>query len=101
MVADVLKLSRVNLYQNFKEMGMDSIIAVRLVRNINNELSDTVDVADIFTYVTIAELASYIDKKTKASQKRDAAHSLEEIMLLLASGEISMEEAEELKKYII
>ena len=50
-----------------------------------------------FTYVTIAELASYIDKKTKASQKRDAAHSLEEIMLLLASGEISMEEAEELK----
>ena len=48
MVADVLKLSRVNLYQNFKEMGMDSIIAVRLVRNINNELSDTVDVADIF-----------------------------------------------------
>ncbi len=101
LVGDVLKLSKVDLYQNFKEMGMDSILAVRLVRRINQNLPDSVDVADVFTYVTIVELASYIEKKTKVSGDKKTVHSLEDIMLLLASGEISIEEAGELKKYII
>lgn len=59
---NVLELPEVDIYDNFYDMGGDSLLATKLAKEIKEEYP-TVDISDIFTYPTVAQLSEYIKSK--------------------------------------
>ncbi|OKP79493.1 hypothetical protein A3844_28615 [Paenibacillus helianthi] len=57
---DILGIEELNVYDNFYDLGGDSIIAVKLSSHIAHYMNREVDVTDIFNYLTIAELARFL-----------------------------------------
>lgn len=119
--AEVLALDEVSLYDNFNELGGDSIIATNLLKAMNKVFPDLLDISDVFTYPTIKHMAEYIREKTGTSaQSSRLSHKVQaaknqkqpentgdgdysekdiiEIMNKISRGEISAEEADELIK---
>ncbi len=60
----VLGLAELDVFTNFYDMGGNSIIATHLLKFINIQFPDVVDISDIFSYSSIADMAAYIDEKT-------------------------------------
>lgn len=99
--SEVLGLDEVNINDNFAQLGGDSILATRLLKELEKEYAGLVDITDIFTYNTVAEMAAYLDRKLRPETKtakpvmnREA--ELDRILADLASGRISADEAEQL-----
>ncbi|WP_310551833.1 SDR family NAD(P)-dependent oxidoreductase [Paenibacillus glufosinatiresistens] len=89
----VLGVYEMDLYDSFYNLGGDSIMATKLLKELNARFSGAIDISDIFTYPTIAELAQLVDGK-KATQPA-AAGTLAEILDRLSKGEITEAEADE------
>ena len=64
--ANVLELERVGVHDDFFDLGGHSLMAVRLVANLDNELNLRVPVAALFQGATIAELAAKMDAGARA-----------------------------------
>jgi amino acid adenylation domain-containing protein len=58
---ELLEKEMVGIHDNFFELGGHSLLAVRAIILIRNEFSANVSIKEIFQFVTIAELAEYID----------------------------------------
>ncbi|MCC8305033.1 SDR family NAD(P)-dependent oxidoreductase [Bacillus sp. ICE1] len=70
MYSMVLDMQELDLYESFSAMGGDSIMATQLLKLINEQYPDIVDISDIFTYSSVVELSEYIDKQlNKESQQ--------------------------------
>lgn len=101
---NVLGITEVDIFDNFNELGGDSILATRLLKELQKKYDDIVNIADVFTYPTINKMADYIDKKTnknKAFEKIneieiDEDIDLDQLINQIANGNISAEEAEKL-----
>jgi acyl carrier protein len=63
-----LGLSEVGIFSNSFELGGDSLIALRMASGLQQLLGIRVTIVDLFRYVTIADLAEYIDKQMLAQQ---------------------------------
>jgi len=61
--AGVLGLTedKIGIYDNFFQLGGNSILAIKLVNRLNLELSNSISVFDIFKYNTIDKLVHYIE----------------------------------------
>jgi acyl carrier protein len=57
-----LGLEEIDIYDNFYDMGGDSIIALTIVNYINREPGTDVTVADLFNHLTVEELARFIQE---------------------------------------
>lgn len=68
--ASALNLSQdaIGSHDNFFSTGGDSLAAMRLVSNMKNEGFDGIDVATVFQYPQLAELARLMHKNQEASQ---------------------------------
>jgi len=111
--AEVLGVEELNLYDSFNELGGDSIIAANLLKGMEKVYPGLLDISDMFTYPTIKQMATQISKRSGldnidgSSMESESAAiaaqteaSIEEVMVRLAKGEISPEEAEKLiEKY--
>lgn len=62
--AQGLDLDVIDIYENFNALGGDSIMATELLTYMNVEFPGIVDISDMFSYATVAEMATYIDSKT-------------------------------------
>lgn len=62
---NVLGLAEINVYENFYELGGDSILATKIVNLIKRELRKQVNVRDLFYYTTIDDLARYLEAQTE------------------------------------
>ncbi|GBF74622.1 putative beta-ketoacyl synthase family protein [Paenibacillus sp. 598K] len=83
---DILGHEELNIHDNFYELGGDSIIAVRLSSHIANHLQREVDVTDIFNYLTIAELARFLDTTAEAPTEQSERRAVEpEVQIHAAS----------------
>lgn len=60
---EVLGNSELDIYENFYDMGGDSILATHLLKAIDRVFPEKIDISDIFAYPTIVHMAEYIDKK--------------------------------------
>lgn len=103
--ARVLGLDEIGIYDNFNDLGGDSILATHLLKQLEKEYPGIIDITDIFTYSTIYDMAKYIKGKlnipeNKSEEKKKKVETseedLDEILLKLASGQIDVDEAGEL-----
>lgn len=108
--AKVLGMTEIDIYENFYEMGGDSILATQMFKEIDKEFPGVIDIADIFSYSSVSQLATYIKDKTDnkgidnagAKENTDFGvveeSNIEDILDKLVKGEISMSEADEVIK---
>ncbi|MGE5557193.1 MAG: amino acid adenylation domain-containing protein [Bacillota bacterium] len=69
---EILGLSEIDIYDDFNELGGDSLIAMRMLTHINQQLNMDLDITTFFRYPSIKELAGYLEK-TGADEKDAAA----------------------------
>ena len=69
--AQVLELKELDIYDNFYQLGGDSILAITISNYITEELDKRIDVADLFQYLTIAELAAYLEEDDEIEVEDD------------------------------
>ncbi|WP_068773805.1 type I polyketide synthase [Paenibacillus sp. FJAT-26967] len=103
-----LGIPDIDLHDQFSDIGGDSIMASLLLKEIDKEFPGLMDITDIFAYPTIEQMSVVLDQRMDRSaeaavnQKQvepeepaaEAEPGVEQIMERLASGEISMNEAE-------
>jgi len=65
---DVLGLEQAGVHDVFAELGGDSLMVTRVHARMRDELQADLSVAELMQYPTIAELAAFLDKKTKPKQ---------------------------------
>ncbi len=96
----VLGLEEVNINDSFSELGGDSILATRLLKEMEKDYDGLVDITDIFTYQTVSEMAAYLDRKmhpeSKPKMNVNREEELDRILMSLSKGEISADEADRL-----
>jgi amino acid adenylation domain-containing protein len=73
LVAKTLYLEEARIRDNkkFAELGLDSILAVELVKRLNAELGLNLSSAALYSYSTVEELASHIIKLPSGSRPRN------------------------------
>ncbi len=98
--AIVLELKEIDVYQSFYNVGGDSILATQLLKLMEKEFDGLVDISDIFTYSSIAEMSSYLNSKfsEKNNKEKKKFSSMDEILEKLAMGEIAPDQVDELIK---
>ncbi len=94
--ANLLGFDEINVFEVFSAMGGDSIMATRLLKEVEKEFPNVINIADIFTYPTISQMAAYIEKKAikKEPVKTVASDNLSNILDKLAKGEIAVADAD-------
>ncbi|RCX20929.1 thioester reductase-like protein [Anaerobacterium chartisolvens] len=75
MWAEVLGIGQIGIYDNFSELGGDSLTAIALMSKIQKEFA--VDITEIFEYPTIAELAKRISTNSNSLKSRIEEAKLE------------------------
>jgi acyl transferase domain-containing protein/acyl carrier protein len=98
--AEVLGLEEVDIHDNFYHLGGDSILATRLLKEMEKEYSGLIDITDIFTYQTVTEMAAYLERKLRPESKPkpniSSEDDIDRILMSLAKGEITAEQADQL-----
>ncbi|TKI55079.1 SDR family NAD(P)-dependent oxidoreductase [Brevibacillus antibioticus] len=102
----VLGLEEINIYDNFTQLGGDSIMATHLLKELDIEFPDMFDISDIFTYPSVQQMVEYLTNLTgpqsdgpSAPESEPASmgmNRVEEILEKLALGEISVSDADNL-----
>ncbi|MCX7923161.1 MAG: SDR family NAD(P)-dependent oxidoreductase [Clostridia bacterium] len=96
--AEVLGVKAVSIYDNFYESGGDSILATRLLREMEKEYPGLLSISDVFSYPTIAEMSAYIEKELTPKEEaiEDDDSELDDILDRLADGSLSVSEVAKL-----
>ena len=74
----VLEIKQIDIYKNFTQLGGDSIIATYLVKEMEKQFGNIIDITDIFAYTSVSENASHIiniieeTKVVKNNEKEDS-----------------------------
>ena len=72
---ELLGVEKVGVYDNFFELGGHSLLATRLVSMVSKELEVEVMIKDIFSFVNIDELSTYLEyKKVKEKESSDVVY---------------------------
>ncbi len=98
----VLGLEEIDIYNNFYNLGGNSILATQMLKKYETDFPGIVEVADIFTYTTIFDMATYVDKQLNKNNVQDQSKvgkietNIDDILEKLAKGEIQLSEANNL-----
>ena len=60
---EMLGYNEIGINDNFYELGGDSLIAIKIVHRLNNELNMDIKLVEAISYLTIEELACYLEQK--------------------------------------
>ncbi len=85
---ETLGYTELNIYDNFYDLGGDSILAFKLINNINKELGLNVSVAEVFNYLSVSDFSDYL----KAREKTDTDSS---------DHQLQLKKAEHQKYYLV
>ncbi|ERM15997.1 non-ribosomal peptide synthetase [Brevibacillus laterosporus] len=61
---NVLKREVIGLHESFFDLGGNSILLVQMHAQVDKKYAGKIDIGDVFSYSTIAKLASYIESRT-------------------------------------
>lgn len=59
----VLGLADVDVYASFQDLGGNSLMTAQLLAKVEDAYPGVVDIADLFSYSSVADLAAYIDER--------------------------------------
>lgn len=85
----VLGLENADRKKSFLELGGDSILAIRLFREIDRVYPNVICMADIYTYASIDALTQYMQAKTVVPE----TENLDVLLDAFETGDISLENA--------
>lgn len=66
----ILGYSEMNVHDNFYELGGDSIIAMKIINNINQIMGLNIKVTELLSNLTISKLAACIDKNRNTASNK-------------------------------
>ncbi|MBR8835867.1 MAG: hypothetical protein DSM106950_18060 [Stigonema ocellatum SAG 48.90 = DSM 106950] len=66
--AKVLQLEKVGIYDNFFDLGGDSLLTIPVCSKMRETLNIDISVVDLFTYPTVSAFAQYIAQKNEVEQ---------------------------------
>jgi amino acid adenylation domain-containing protein len=73
--AKVLQLEKVSIYDNFFDLGGNSVLTIPVCSQIQETLNPDISLVDLFTYPTVSALARYLAKNQKVQQPGFTHHS--------------------------
>ncbi len=88
--AGVLRLKEIDIYESFNSQGGDSMLSTEALNVLNKEFGNILDVSDMFTYTTAAEMAEYIDSKL-APEAKTKDTGVDDMIQKLAEGDIELD----------
>ncbi len=99
--SEVLGYDEINIFDSFFELGGDSVMLNRLHAMIEKQYPGKVKLINLFTYTSIADLASFIseqvghkdEKKIVEENESNEIKKYEDMLDALKQGSISIEEA--------
>lgn len=65
-----LSIPVIDVYDNFYDMGGDSILATHLLKAIEQVYPEVIDISDIFSYPTVVQMAEYIESKINTTGEK-------------------------------
>lgn len=77
ILCDSFKFSEINIFDNFFELGLDSILLPKFISSVNERTESQLAVTDVFEKSNISKLAEYIDS-LKAESETAADEQAEE-----------------------
>jgi polyketide synthase PksN len=97
---DVLGLQAIGREEPFHDLGGDSLLAIKLVEEVDRRLGAHIDVSDIYAFPTIDGLASFLSKQSARPSRvverpGDGAVELESILDAVLDDSLSLERAVE------
>ncbi len=75
--SQTLEMEEINIYDDFYNLGGDSIIAIKITNIVNEYLNIQLSISDLFEHITIAELAQYLDEQDKEDKEDKSANIIE------------------------
>ena len=70
--ANLLNLEQVGIQDNFFELGGDSLLAIRLLEQVNQQFEQNLPLSNLFLAPTVEQFASAINKNSQLSQSEDS-----------------------------
>lgn len=67
--SNVLGFPKIDIDDNYYDLGGDSILSMRIMNRINKKLGLNIPIADLYKHLSIRELGGYIDSIYKAKDK--------------------------------
>lgn len=97
---EVLGYDEIDIYDNFFELGADSILLMRIHSELDKSYPNQLTVADMFEHSTISKLANYIISKSSAAPTKEGRpqrekNTDEEIAIIGMSFRLPMAESSE------
>lgn len=94
----VLELDKINLDENFNDLGGNSILATKLLTEINKSFPNKMDISDVYTYPTIrlmTNLLEQTDNENEITKKQDVIkdHDIMSVFDQLKNDNLSIEDA--------
>lgn len=90
--AAVLNMPEIDIYENFASMGGNSILATELLKALNHEFDNILNITDMFTYASVEELSAFIDSKMQGAEEEAAVtESYDNVMDKFESGDIDID----------
>ncbi|WP_434749484.1 beta-ketoacyl synthase N-terminal-like domain-containing protein [Paenibacillus amylolyticus] len=95
---DVLGYEKVDVEANFFDIGGTSLSAVKLIRLINSEVSESFEVGDLYSFPTIASMADYLLSQVvgvvqEVSAGSETNYEILDVLDDLDNDDISLDEA--------
>ena len=102
---DILGFEELNVYQNFFEIGGDSILITKVHAQLDQKFPGKVSIADLFTYTTISKLSKYLNPQVEPTtnegktikNEAEVKNDIEKLIEEMAKGNVSLDKA--LKDY--
>lgn len=66
--AAVLGLSEIDVFATFQDLGGNSLMTAQLLKRLDVIYPGLVDIADLFSYVTVESLAGFVEQQTGSTQ---------------------------------
>ncbi|GEC93046.1 SDR family NAD(P)-dependent oxidoreductase [Brevibacillus brevis] len=100
----LLQVEEISLYDNFYDLGGNSILATHLLRALDDSFPNQFDITDIFSYPSIALMAEYLENQQKhpvnVSLDTINEEDLDDLLDRLSDGKLSVDEASVLFKLV-
>ncbi|HCF30316.1 MAG TPA: non-ribosomal peptide synthetase, partial [Cyanobacteria bacterium UBA11049] len=71
--ANLLNLEQVGIQDNFFELGGDSLLAIRLLEQVNQQFEQNLPLSNLFLAPTVEQFAPAIAKNSQLSQSEDSS----------------------------